>query len=132
MLKMCKEAVCTAWDPACYRPTPALWNASLCTLCSPGTVSLTDITQTNHSARLLQVNCLILLFAAHDTVASCMALLLRFLKHNPEALQKLRAEQRQVSHQDPDFVDMTKTALAFVWSPMLTQWLVLHVPVIPC
>ena len=49
------------------------------------------------SCCLLQGNCLTLLFAAHDTVASTMALLLRFLKHNPEALQKLRAEQRQVS-----------------------------------
>ncbi|KAL3141117.1 hypothetical protein ABBQ38_003470 [Trebouxia sp. C0009 RCD-2024] len=43
-----------------------------------------------------QVNCLMLLFTAHDTVASTLALMLRFLKQNPEALQKLRAEQRQV------------------------------------
>lgn len=46
--------------------------------------------------RLVQVNCLMLLFTAHDTVASTLALMLRFLKQNPEALQKLRAEQRQV------------------------------------
>lgn len=82
------------------------------------------------AACLLQANCLVLLFAAHDTVASCMALLLRFLKHNPEALQKLRAEQRQVSHQGttPCFcLAMTKVALASVWSTMPTKWLVLLV-----
>lgn len=82
------------------------------------------------AACLLQVNCLTLLFAAHDTVASCMALLLRFLKHNPEALQKLRAEQRQVSRQGTTLcfcLDMTQVALASVWSAMLITWLVLLV-----
>ena len=48
-------------------------------------------------AGLLQVNCLTLLFAAHDTVASTLALLLRLLKQHPDTLQRLRAEQRQVS-----------------------------------
>lgn len=50
---------------------------------------------------LVQANCLMLLFTAHDTVASTLALMLRFLKQNPEALQKLRAEQRQVSNLRP-------------------------------
>lgn len=50
------------------------------------------------SVCLMQANCLMLLFAAHDTVASTLALLLRFLKQTPEALQKLRAEQRQVTN----------------------------------
>ena len=50
-----------------------------------------------HFVCLVQVNCLMLLFTAHDTVASTLALLLRFLKQTPEALQKLRAEQRQVT-----------------------------------
>ena len=50
---------------------------------------------------VVQANCLMLLFTAHDTVASTLALMLRFLKQNPEALQKLRAEQRQVSKPPP-------------------------------
>jgi len=45
---------------------------------------------------LLQENCLTLLFAAHDTTASALTMLLRYLKEQPDVLQKLRAEQRQV------------------------------------
>ena len=37
-----------------------------------------------------------LLFACHDPTASALAMLLRFLKEQPEVLQRLRAEQRQV------------------------------------
>lgn len=44
----------------------------------------------------VQENCLTLLFAAHDTTASALAMLLRYLKEQPEVLQQLRAEQQQV------------------------------------
>ncbi|DBA96280.1 TPA: hypothetical protein ACH3X3_002462 [Trebouxia sp. C0006] len=44
----------------------------------------------------VQENCLTLLFAAHDTTASALTMLLRYLKEQPNVLQKLRAEQRQV------------------------------------
>ena len=37
-----------------------------------------------------------LLFAGHDTSASVMVMLLRYLKLCPGVLQKLREEQRQV------------------------------------
>lgn len=37
-----------------------------------------------------------LLFAGHDTSASALTLLLRYLKQEPEVLEKLREEQRQV------------------------------------
>ena len=37
-----------------------------------------------------------LLFAGHDTSASVMVMLLRYLKLYPGVLQKLREEQRQV------------------------------------
>ena len=77
---LCDESVCTlqCWhSQTCLRP---FISKSTCV-----------------ALRVVQGNCLTLLFAAHDTVASTMALLLRFLKHNPEALQKLRAEQRQVT-----------------------------------
>ncbi len=37
-----------------------------------------------------------LLFAGHDTSASALTLLLRYLTQQPEVLQKLREEQRQV------------------------------------
>ena len=85
------------FDPAAKMDT----GRPITTQMSDGTHSA-DVPKTTHQSTflcglcLLQGNCLTLLFAAHDTVASTMALLLRFLKHNPEALQKLRAEQRQV------------------------------------
>ena len=44
----------------------------------------------------VQENCLTLLFAAHDTTASALAMLLRYLKEQPAVLQQLRAEQQQV------------------------------------
>ncbi len=37
-----------------------------------------------------------LLFAGHDTSASALTLLLRYLKQEPEVLGKLREEQRKV------------------------------------
>ena len=37
-----------------------------------------------------------LLFAGHDTSASVMVILLRYLKLNPGVLQKLREEQSKV------------------------------------
>ncbi len=37
-----------------------------------------------------------LLFAGHDTSASALTLLLRYLKQEPQVLEKLREEQRQV------------------------------------
>ena len=37
-----------------------------------------------------------LLFAGHDTSASVMVMLLRYLKLYPEVLKKLREEQRKV------------------------------------
>ncbi|DBB10930.1 hypothetical protein WJX82_007943 [Trebouxia sp. C0006] len=40
-----------------------------------------------------------LLFAGHDTSASALTLLLRYLKQEPEVLEKLREEQRQVTQQ---------------------------------
>ena len=45
---------------------------------------------------LVQNTALSLLFAGHDTSASVLMMLLRFMKLYPETLQKLREEQRKV------------------------------------
>lgn len=49
-----------------------------------------------HMALALQDTCFHLLFAGHDTSASALTMLLKYLKMEPRVLEQLRQEQQQV------------------------------------